>query len=297
MRILTYSKTLTDGFSIYSLIAVICDQGAFVAFTTTDHGFAENTLTTSVSLMSQLRMPVNYGFQVTRNLKSIAVNDSKSGKRDLNFMTKTYQASLNYVCIIIITLSCSPLKAQEIKFETRVELVKNILNELDTSAANCLKQLEDSRSDNQSQCVDFMTDIDGQTTADLISHCDVLKTWRNQYVEDPTSSNETTVTNLKRMKDIEFFCGENFLQKRANNVVDAFELLTEKLSQDFSSLSTNRRFSELQFIHTLDRERTLLKESMLRQNQRQKSEATFRRNEIERELIRQQINSPTYPQN
>ena len=142
-----------------------------------------------------------------------------------------------------------------------------------------------------------MTDIDGQTTADLISHCDVLKTWRNQYVEDPTSSNETTVTNLKRMRDIEFFCGENFLQKRANNVVDAFELLTEKLSQDFLSLSTNRRFSELQFIHTLDRERTLLKESMLRQNQRQQSEATFRRNEIERELIRQQINSPTYPQN
>ena len=166
-------------------------------------------------------------------------------------MTKTYQASLNYVCIIIITLSFSPLKAQEIKFETRVELVKNILNELDTSAANCLKQLEDSRSDNQSQCVDFMTDIDGQTTADLISHCDVLKTWRNQYVKDPTSSNETTVTNLKRMKDIEFFCGENFLQKRANNVVDAFELLTEKLSQDFSSQSTNRRFSELQLRENL----------------------------------------------
>ena len=247
--------------------------------------------------MSQLKMPVNYGFQVTENLKSIVVRDSKSGKRYLNFMSKTCQASLNYGCVIIITLSCSLLKAQETSLEVRVDLVKNILNELDTSAANCLKQLEGSRSENQTQCADFMTDIDGQPTADLISHCDILKTWRNQYVEDPTSSNETVETNLKRMRDIEFFCGENFLQKRASNVVDAFELLTDQRNEEFPNLSTNRRFSELQFIHALGRERALLQESMLRQNQRQQSEATFRRNEIERELIRQQINSPTYPQN
>ena len=295
MRILTYSKTLTVGSSTYSLIAVIYDQVAFVAFTTTDHGFVENTPTTSVSLISQLKMRVSYGFQVTRNLKSIAANDSKSGEKDLNFMDKTCRTILNYGYLIIIALSCSLLKAQETSLGTRIDLVKNILNELDTSAANCLKQLEDSRSD--SHCIDFMADIDGQPTADLISHCDVLKAWRKKYVEEPTSSNETTETNLKHMRDIEFFCGENFLQERANNVVDAFELLTDQLNQESSNLSTNRSFSELQFIHALDRERALLQESMLRQNQRQQSEANFRRNELERELIRQQINSPTYPQN
>tara|TARA_B100001029_G_scaffold169630_1_gene164707 strand:- start:1603 stop:2298 length:696 start_codon:yes stop_codon:yes gene_type:complete len=230
MRILTYSKTLTVGSSTYSLIAVIYDQVAFVAFTTTDHGFVENTPTTSVSLISQLKMRVSYGFQVTRNLKSIAAKDSKSGKKDLNFMNKTCRTILNYGYLIIIALSCSLLKAQETSLGTRIDLVKNILNELDTSAANCLKQLEDSRSD--SHCVDFMADIDGQPTADLISHCDVLKAWRKQYVEEPTSSNETTETNLKHMRDIEFFCGENFLQERANNVVDAFELLTDQLNQE-----------------------------------------------------------------
>ena len=97
-----------------------------------------------------------------------------------------------------------------------------------------------------------------------------------QYkILQPSNSNETTETNLKHMRDIEFFCGENFLQERANNVVDAFELLTDQLNQESSNLSTNRSFSELQFIHALDRERALLQESMLRQNQRQQSEANF----------------------
>ena len=250
-----------------------------------------------MSLMNPLKMPVNCGFQVTRNLTIIAVKDSKSGEKDLNFISKIYWANLSHGCLIIIALSWTLVKAQEPSLESRIESVKSILKELDTSAANCLKELKDSGSENQIQCVGFMTDIDGRPTADLVSHCDVLKTWRDDYVEDPTYSGETTKTNLKRMRDIEYFCGENFLQKHATNVVAAFESITEQYRQEFSNLSIERRLSEMQFIDTLDRERALLQESMLQQNHRQQSEANLRRNEIERELIRQRINPTTYPGN
>jgi len=142
-----------------------------------------------------------------------------------------------------------------------------------------------------------MTSIDGQSTTDLISHCDVIRSWREDYVENSTSSNETAVTNLQRMRDVEFFCGEGFLEKRTTNVFTAFESLKDKRNQEFSNLSISRRISELQFINAQNKERRFLKESMLLQKQRQQSENDSRRNEIERELIRQQINSPTYPQN
>ncbi len=187
--------------------------------------------------------------------------------------------------------------AQEISLEDRINLIKTALSTLDTSAAECLDQLKDSRSTNQSKCVDFMAFIDGQTTTDLISNCNVIRSWREDYVENSISSNETAETNLQRMRDVEFFCGENFLQKRTTYVSAAFALLTDKQNQEFSNLSISRRISELQFINAQDKERRILRESMLLQKQRQQSENNSRRNEIERELIRQQINSVPYPRN
>ena len=186
--------------------------------------------------------------------------------------------------------------AQEISLENRIDLIKTTLSTLDTSAAECINQLN-SRSKNESKCVDFMAHIDGQTTTDLISNCNVARSWREEYVENSISSNESAETNLQRMRDVEFFCGENFLQKRTTYVSAAFELLTDKQSPAFSNLSISRRISELQFINVQDKERRSLRESMLLQNQRQQSENDNRRNEIQRELIRQQINSVPYPQN
>ena len=62
-------------------------------------------------------------------------------------------------------------------------------------------------------------------------------------------------------------------------------------------MSISRRISELQFINAQNKERRFLRESVLLQNQRQHSESDNRRNELERELIRQQINSKPYPKN
>ena len=214
----------------------------------------------------------------------------------MKFTSRLSQSITIHGCLAAICLPISLLMAQEISLENRIDLIKTTLSTLDTSAAECIDKL-DSRSNNESKCVDFMAHIDGQTTTDLISNCNVARSWREDYVENSISSNESAETNLQRMRDVEFFCGENFLQKRTTHVSTAFELLTDKQSQAFSNLSISRRISELQFISVQDKERRSLRESMLLQNQKQQSENDNRRNELQRELIRQQINSVPYPQN
>ena len=215
----------------------------------------------------------------------------------MKFTSKLSQTGVFHGCVATIALFCSLLIAQDVRFENRINIIKTILSKLDNSAKECLQQLNDPRVKNQGKCVDFIASIDGQTTTDLISHCDAIRSWRENYVENSNSSNETVETNLQRMRDVEYFCGENFLQKRTVNVSAAFDLLTNKRFEEFSNLSISRRISELQFINVQDKERRFLRESMIRQNQRQQSENDNRRNELERELIRQQINSAPYPQN
>ena len=215
----------------------------------------------------------------------------------MKFTRKLSQTTVFHGCVATIALFCSLLIAQDVRFENRIDIIKTIFNELDNSAKECLQQLNDSGFKKQGKCVDFMASIDGQTTTDLISHCDAIKSWRENYVENSNSSNETVESNLQRMRDVEYFCGENFLQKRTVNVSAAFDLLTNKRFEEFLNLSISRRISELQFINAENKERRFLRESVMRQNQRQQSESDNRINELERELIRQQINSAPYPQN
>ena len=214
----------------------------------------------------------------------------------MKFTSRLSRSKTIHGCLAAICLSCPLLLAQEISLENRIDLIKITLTTLDTSAAECIDQLN-SRSKNENKCADFMAHIDGQTTTDLISNCNAARSWREDYVENSINSQASAETNLQRMRDVEFFCGENFLQKRTNYVSAAFELLNDKQSQAFSNLSISRRISELQFINVQDEERRSLRESMLLQNQRQQSENDNRRNELQRELIRQQINSVPYPQN
>ena len=150
----------------------------------------------------------------------------------MKFTSRLSQSKTIHGCLAAICLSCSLLMAQEISLENRIDLIKTTLNTLDTSAAECIDQLN-SRSKNESKCVDFMAHIDGQTTTDLISNCNAARSWREDYVENSITSNTSAETNLQRMRDVEFFCGENFLQKRTTYVSAAFELLTTSKVKHF----------------------------------------------------------------
>ena len=122
----------------------------------------------------------------------------------MKFTSRLSQSITIHGCLAAICLSCSLLMAQEISLENRIDLIKTTLSTLDTSAAECIDQLN-SRSKNESKCVDFMAHIDGQTTTDLISNCNAVRSWREDYVENSITSNTSAETNLQRMRDVEFF--------------------------------------------------------------------------------------------
>ena len=176
-------------------------------------------------------------------------------------------------------------------------MLKNTLLELDISATKCLEQLEDTSAKSGTDCDDFLNSLDGQTMADYITHCEVLKSWRDSFIADPSASNNDKETDLNLMTGVEYSCGDNFLKKRTNNVAAAFEWLAKNHNHQSGSSSLSLRFSESQFMRTQNQERKSLQDSLLQQNVRQRSEVNQRRNQLERELIRQQINSTPYPRN
>ena len=264
-----------------------------------DHGYAENIQMISASSMSLLKMRVNSGSQVIKSLKSIVGNGLKNGIKDSKSMIKILKTrkSCAYFIAPFFFVAAMALVAQDVSLEDRLELLKNTLLELDISATKCLEQLEDTRTKSGTDCDDFLNSLDGKTMADYITHCEVLKSWRDSFIDDPSSSNNDKETDLNLMAGVEYSCGDNFLKKRTNNVVAAFESLVEDHNHQIDSPSLNLRFSEIRFMRTQNQERKSLQDSLFQQNARQSSEANQRRNQLERELIRQQINTTPYPRN
>ena len=194
-------------------------------------------------------------------------------------------------------VAATTLFAQDLSLEDRLELLKETLLELDISATKCLEQLEDTSTKSETDCDDFLRSLDGKIMADYVAHCEVLKSWRDSFINDPSASDNDKETDLNLMTGIEYSCGDNFLKKRTNNVVAAFEWLAKNHNYQSGSSSLSLRFSESQFMRTQNQERKSLQDSLLQQNVRQRSEVNQRRNQLERELIRQQINSTPYPRN
>ena len=265
----------------------------------TDHGSAENIQMISASSMSLSKTRANSGSQVIKNLKSIVGNVLRNGIKDSKSMIKILKTrkGLTYFMASFFFFATTAVVAQDLSLEDRLELQKNTLLELDISATKCLKQLEDPNTRERTDCDDLLTSLDGQIMANYIAHCEILKSWRDSFIDDPSSSNNDKETDLNLMTGIEYSCGDNFLKKRTTNVVAAFESMVEDHNHQIDSPSLNLRFSELRFMRTQNQERKSLQDSLFQQNARQSSEANQRRNQLERELIRQQINTTPYPRN
>ena len=264
-----------------------------------DHGSAENIQMISASSMSLLKMRANSGSPVIKNLKSIVGNVLKNGIKDSKSMIKILKNRKGFAFFIapFCFVAATTLFAQDLSLEDRLELLKKTLLELDISATKCLEQLEDTSTKSETDCDDFLSSLDGQIMADYVAHCEVLKSWRDSFINDPSASDNDKETDLNLMTGVEYSCGDNFLKKRTNNVVAAFEWLAKNHNHQSGSSSLSLRFSESQFMRTQNQERKSLQDSLLQQNVRQRSEINQRRNQLEGELIRQQINSTPYPRN
>lgn len=288
-------------------IVAICYLEVFVVSMTVDPGFAGSTPMITVNLMSPLKKPANIGFLAISNWKNTVASVLKNGKNALKFMNRrsnlSYQGlNLSIGALLLSPLAFSPLLAQEISLESRIQSANESLTTLDSQAQACLNMFEQGDTNAAAnRCDDFMQSVDGILLKSYLTHCEALKTWREEFINgENTNSNfsaNDAVTNLRLLSGIELACGEGALQKRTEYVISAFTLLQGEQSQNRSLISGNRRLNEFDQEQMLDAERRRLQNSVLEQQLRRRSETNQQLKNLENELLRQQINRPPFPGN
>ena len=261
----------------------------------------------TVNLMSPLKKPVNTGFPAISNWKSTVASVLKNGKNALKFMNKRSNFScqcliLSIGALLLSPVSFSPLLAQEVSLESRIQSANESLTALDSQARACLNMFEQGDTNAATnRCDAFMQSVDGILLESYLTHCETLKTWREEFItSENTNSNfsaDDAVTNLRLLIGIELTCGENALQKRTKYVFSAFSLLQREQSQNRSSTLGNRHLNEFEQEQLLNAERRRLQNSVLEQQQRRRSETNQQLRNLENELLRQQINQRPFPGN
>ncbi len=254
---------------------------------------------TIANMMCGLKTQSNSGFRATNNWSSIVVNVLRNGTCASRFMSKLDAPGLVLASFLVTgSLFSSLSSAQEPTLDSRIQSATEALASLDQQAKTCLDQLELGDTDQAvSSCDSFLQSIDGSLLADYLAHCDVLKSWREDFVTGEIASTENAEENLELMRGIELACGEGALQKRTEFVVSAFNLLQGNPSQSQATSAVNRRIAELEFEQTLNAERRLLQDGILQQRQRTNSLIERQWDDQQEELIRQEINRPPFPGN
>ncbi|NKB33790.1 MAG: hypothetical protein GKR91_11895 [Pseudomonadales bacterium] len=197
-----------------------------------------------------------------------------------------------------VSLLTFSISAQEIDLDSRIQSATESLAELDSKAKTCLDNLEQGVSDQAvASCEEFLQSVDGDLLAGYLSHCEELKSWREEFVTSEVSDAGDAETNLALLRGIELNCGEGALQKRTEHVVTAFNLLQGGSAQSQASTAVNRRVSELEFQQSLNAQRRLLQNSVQQLNQRTRIQTNRQWDDLQEELIRQQINKPPFPNN
>jgi len=254
---------------------------------------------TSVNTTFRLKMLANSGLLHTKSLKSIAAKNLRTGKKDLKSMNKSSCTAIIIQLIALFGVFSLPplLLAQGLSLEERVESASNALAELDRQASACLDSIDKKDDDNLLYCDDFIKALDGELIGNYLNQCEVLKAWRDDFVEDQSTPTDDIERILELMTGIEFSCGEDALLKRTQYVAKTFGLLQDTGRASQSAVPVNRRISELQVQRMQNAERLSLQNSILQQNRRLQLETDQRQDDLEKELLRQQINSAPFPGN
>ena len=195
--------------------------------------------------------------------------------------------------LVMMTPPGAVFSAEAASVESRIENARETFSVLDTRAAACLAAREDNGSDGSDACANFISAIDGPLVATYLSDCGSLKQWRDAFISTPApadSSRGETERNLQRLRDIEFYCGEDALSRRTDNVQTAFNSIRqEQLNRQYSGTGT--ALNRLQFERALMELRRQSDTSQNSEQHRLNAETEKLWNELELELIRQQIDS------
>lgn len=195
--------------------------------------------------------------------------------------------------LAMMVLPVAVFSAEAVSVESRIENVRETFSVLDTRAAACLAAREDNASAGPDACANFLSAIDGPLVATYLSDCGSLKQWRDEFIDTPTpadSSRRETERNLQRLRDIEFYCGEDALSRRTDNVQSAFNSIRqEQLNQQYPGAGS--ALNRLQFERALLELRRQSETSQNSEQRRLNAETERLWNELELELIRQRIDS------
>ena len=287
------------GSYIYILTATICYLGGFVVFMTLVLGSAGNILMTIANMILGLKKPLNSGFPLTRNWRNTAASVSRRGNvasKSTNNQESIKLVSLSYMLAMILFSTSN--YAQETSLSSRIESATKSLQTLDEQAKSCLDKLEQPASNQTiTSCNLFLQSIDGALLADYLSNCELLKSWRDEYVSGEFNPQENSQANLALMRGIEYACGEGALQKRTEFVASTFNLLQGTPARTQMTNTTTRRIAELEFEKAANKERRLIQNRMLEQQQRTNLQIERQWNRQQNELIRQEIYRPSLPSN
>lgn len=206
---------------------------------------------------------------------------------------RTFLFAMLLFCPSLFSLAASPLApAQEIDFQKTIDSSSEALIHLDVLANDCLTTL-DSMENSQTACNKFIQAIDGELMANYLEQCRLLKSWRDQYVDqtvkaDLGSDKNTNEEMLRRLIAIEYSCGENTLRDRTRFVFTAFNRLNAS-SVTIDTSEINRQLSQRRFETLEQNERQGLQNSLQDQQDKSLRESTQQFNNLQNELIRQQI--------
>ena len=185
------------------------------------------------------------------------------------------------------------MQAQEPTVETRIERVRGAFAELDASAAACLSGLESMpQGQTDSPCSEFLELIDGPMVADYLADCRALKDWREAFITAANTGADApddAPRQLRRLMDIEYFCGEAALSRRTEHVQAAFNRL--RTSEPVEGLTTERRYSEQLTDSELRRQRLQNERALREQRRRLGAETQNLWQDLELELLRQRLES------
>lgn len=180
--------------------------------------------------------------------------------------------------------------AQETDLQSSIDQVNNALQLLDDKATACLSS-RNTGGDSQPSCDDFLSAVDGELMTKYLQHCSSLRSWRDDFVAETANSNsriENSAAMLELLVAVEYGCGQNALQRRAQNVFPAFALLQQKDNTQVGAALV-RRLAEMKFEAADNRARQSLQNSVQQQQRRSQQEIQRQSDSLENELIRQQI--------
>ena len=143
----------------------------------------------------------------------------------------------------------------------------------------------------QTNCTKFLRLLAGESLGDYLSHCQELKTWRDDFVATAANNIESkrNTTQLQRLIDVEYNCGNGALLKRSKSLVTALALVRSSQNQNPLQAQQSvrqRRYDE----QSKPLDNTLL-EAHMRQQQRLYNETQQLWNQLEFEILRQQIHN------